>query len=76
MALRDVIYRNGLIQKDIAEAIGVTPETLSRWSKGHVTPGGTNLGLLLDHLRRFEPGITIKDILPAAVNLVAPSERV
>lgn len=71
MALKDIIARNNLVQKDMAEAIGVTQETLSRWSQGHVTPGGTNLGRLLEHLRRFEPGITVADVLPdPAVDMV------
>ena len=63
MVLRDVISRNGLMQRDIAAAVGVAPETFSRWVSGRVTPGGENLVRLLDFLRKVEPGLQAEDIL-------------
>ena len=62
--LRDVIRRNGLKQREIAEAVGVAAETFSRWVAGRITPGGENLVRLLDFLRRHEPSLQADDLLP------------
>jgi transcriptional regulator with XRE-family HTH domain len=63
MKLKAVIRRNRQSQKDVAAAIGVTEETLSRWSRGHIQPTSENLIALLAHLRTFEPTLEADDLL-------------
>lgn len=64
--LRAVIERNRLKGREIAEAIGVAPETLSRWVQGHVAPTSDNLLRLLSHLRQYEPGLQVEDLVEAS----------
>lgn len=52
MALAEIIDRNSLKSKDIADAVGVAPETLSRWTQGHMVPSGENVGRLLSYLSK------------------------
>lgn len=66
MALIDVIRRNNLNQREMADSLGVAQETLSRWVQGHKRPTGTNLVLLLGHLRKYEPNLQAEDLLEVA----------
>ena len=66
MALKDVLQRNRLQQKAVAEALGVSRQTVCFWVSGQVTPGGENLSRLLDYLRQFEPSLELSDLLRAA----------
>jgi transcriptional regulator with XRE-family HTH domain len=52
VALAEIIDRNNLKGKDIADAVGVAPETLSRWTQGHMVPSGENVGRLLSYLSK------------------------
>lgn len=61
--LGDVIRRHGLVKRRVADAVGVTPETVSRWVHGHTTPRGAELVKLLDHLRQYEPGLEASDLM-------------
>ena len=73
MKLKAVIRRNRQSQKDVAAAIGVTEETLSRWSRGHIQPTSENLVALRAHLRTFEPTLEASDLLEPA-STEAPSD--
>lgn len=66
MALGEVLDRNRLKQKQIAEAIGVSEETVSRWVNGHVRPSGDNLVRLAAYLRRYQPDVREADLLAPA----------
>ena len=70
MSLKTIIRRNKLVQNEIAEAVGIAPETLSRWVSGTVTPSGGNLVRLANHLRQFEPALTEADLLSQDLELV------
>lgn len=63
MALKDVIQRNGLNQRELAESLGVAPETLSRWVQNHKRPTGENLVRLLAHLRQYEQDLQAEDLI-------------
>lgn len=63
MALKEVMDRNNVRGKDLAAAVGVAPETVSRWRAGLLAIGGTNLTKVLDYLRGFEPGLENADLL-------------
>jgi transcriptional regulator with XRE-family HTH domain len=36
--LRDAREGEGLSQEELAEAVGITPQTISDWEQGHTTP--------------------------------------
>jgi transcriptional regulator with XRE-family HTH domain len=63
VSLKAIIRRNKLVQNEIAEAVGIAAETLSRWVSGTVTPSGANLVRLANHLRQFEPDLAEADLL-------------
>lgn len=66
MALKEVLRRNRLQQKAVAEGLGVSRQTVCFWVSGHVVPGGENLSRLLDFLRQFEPSLEVSDLMRAA----------
>ncbi len=66
MGLKEIIKRNGLSQKDIAERLQVEQSTLSRWVQGHVAPSGPMLVRLLALLRESDPKLDAADLLPPA----------
>jgi len=66
MTLKKVMDRNGVKGRDMAEAIGVAVETVSRWRSLTLAIGGANLIRVRDYLRRFEPGIDVQDLRAAA----------
>ena len=57
IAVERICSANGLTQKEIADGIGVAPETVTRW-KTVFTPPSAELFRALEYLRRFEPGLT------------------
>jgi transcriptional regulator with XRE-family HTH domain len=63
--LEAAIRRNSVNQRQMAAAVGVSPETLSRWVRGHMRPTGDNLVRVLSYLRRFEPRLQAEDLLGA-----------
>ncbi len=69
--LGPVLARNPLTQKEIAAALGVAPETVTRWKRGDIAPGGQNLLRLLAFLRQHEPELQPEDLF-APEALVAP----
>jgi transcriptional regulator with XRE-family HTH domain len=71
--LRAVLDRNRLMQKDVADALGLSRVAVWAWVDGRSVPTGTNLLRLLEYLRGFEPTLQAEDLLPAAAPLVAPS---
>lgn len=66
MGLKEILRRNRLQQKAVAEALGVSRQTVCFWVSGQVTPGGENLSRLLEFLRQFEPSLEAADLLRAA----------
>lgn len=64
--LRAILDRNRLQQKHVAEALGVTRMTVWSWVDGRNVPTGPNLASLLAFLQRFEPSLTVADLLAAA----------
>ena len=64
MGLREILQRNRLEQKDVAEGIGVSRQTVWLWTNGLGVPGGENLARLLAYLQKFEAGLTLADLLP------------
>jgi len=73
--LRAVLDRNRLMQKDVAEALGLSRVAVWAWVDGRSVPTGANLLRLLEYLRQFEPTLQAEDLLqPAAAgSLVGPS---
>lgn len=66
--LRRIVERHrdrGLTQKGIADALGVSEQTVWAWCKGS-TPGGSNLVRLAEYLRAWEPKLQPADLLEAA----------
>ncbi len=67
MALAEIIDRNNLKGKDIADAVGVAPETFSRWAQGHMVPSGENVGRLLAYLsKRLKRRVRYEDLFEPA----------
>ncbi len=62
MALRDILDRNRLQQKDVAEGIEVSRVTVWNWVSGRATPTGTNQAKLLAFLRQYEPTLDVTDL--------------
>jgi transcriptional regulator with XRE-family HTH domain len=63
VALAEIIERNNLKGYEIAEAVGVAPETLSRWCQGRMTPSGENVGRLLHYLsKRLRRKVRYEDL--------------
>lgn len=62
--LKELFQRHGLKQKDVADALGIAEETLSRWVQGHVKPSGENLVRLYTYLRKYEPKLRIESLSP------------
>ena len=60
--LRDILSRSGLRQKDIAVALGVSPQAVWLWAEGKGMPDGSNLVRLVKVLQAHEPGITLDDL--------------
>lgn len=54
----EIRSRAGLTQEDLAEAVGVSPVTLSRWERGHAALGLARLALVADAL-----GVGLGDLL-------------
>jgi len=64
------------MQKDIAEALGLSRVAVWAWVDGRSMPSGVNLLRLLEYLRQFEPGLQAEDLLPdAASPVVGPSSE-
>lgn len=63
MGLKVVLARNRLSQRMVSEALGVSDETVSRWTNGRNDPRGRNLVKLMDFLRVYEPTIQLGDVL-------------
>lgn len=55
--LAQILKRNRLQQKDVAEAVGVSRMAVLGWFHGRTFPAGAHLVLLVAFLRRFEPGV-------------------
>ena len=55
--LRRIIQKDGRNQRELAEAAGITPVTLSRWLSGTREPRATELQQLADAL-----GVTVTDL--------------
>lgn len=60
------LKRNRLQQKEIAVAVGVSRGTVFSWVHGHKVPTWTHLVRLVEHLRKFEPGITERQLVPVS----------
>ena len=60
--LREALSRSGLKQKDIAEALGVSPQAVWLWAEGKGMPDGGNLVRLVKFLRGYEPTLTLDDL--------------
>jgi transcriptional regulator with XRE-family HTH domain len=60
--LREALGRSGLRQKDIAEALGVSPQAVWLWAEGKGMPDGGNLVRLIKFLQAHEPTITLDDL--------------
>lgn len=65
-ALPAILKRLDVTQGELAKAIGVRQETVSRWVQGHVTPAGDNLAAVLAFLQERDPAITLTDLAEAA----------
>lgn len=52
--LRNVRHNLGLTQKEIADEIGVTDNTISRWELGKVIPNRYTEAALVRQLRKFQ----------------------
>ena len=66
MGLKEILRRNRLQQKAVAEGLGVSRQTVCFWVNGRVVPTGENLSRLLEYLRQFEPSLEVSDLLRAA----------
>jgi transcriptional regulator with XRE-family HTH domain len=63
----------GITQKELAEKIGVTPQALSRWSRGSTIPKNIEvlLGTMME-LSKFKKAIPqLKDIRTTLDNLIS-----
>jgi transcriptional regulator with XRE-family HTH domain len=66
-ALPALLERVGAKQVHLADAIGVTEETVSRWVNGHANnPGGAHLLAILDFLQQRDPSITFDELIGKA----------
>lgn len=52
--LDETVKRLGIKKLDLAEAVGVRPETVSRWLAGKNDPWGAHAGRVLSFLNRPE----------------------
>jgi transcriptional regulator with XRE-family HTH domain len=59
--------RNNVKPGAMAQALGVSKETISRWRANVVIPTGENLNRALEYLRQFEPDLQAADLLPSPV---------
>lgn len=64
--LPTLLERLGVPQVELAQAIGVTEETVSRWVNGHKVPSSTNLLATLAFLQARDRKITIRDLTERA----------
>jgi len=60
--LKDAIERNSLNQRELARALGVAPETITRWKSGERVPSGSNLMRLVAYLRQHEPTLQAEEL--------------
>ena len=74
MTLREILDRNRLEQKDVAEGIGVSRQTVWLWCSGQSVPGGENLVNLLAFLQRYEPTLSLGDLLQPTAFLAVANE--
>jgi transcriptional regulator with XRE-family HTH domain len=66
LGLRETLSRSGLKQKDIADALGVSPQAVWLWAEGKGMPDGSNLVRLVRFLQTHEPGLTLDDLTNVA----------
>lgn len=69
MNLRPILDRNRLQQKDVAEGIGVSRQTVYLWVNDLAIPGGENLTNLLAFLQRYETTLSLADLLATTAGL-------
>lgn len=50
------------MRQDLARFLKVTPETVTRWCSGTVTPGARTLLRIVSYLRRHEPTLRLEDL--------------
>ena len=62
IGLAAVLGRHTVQHKDLARALSVTPETVSRWVGGQVTPGWKTIVRIISFLRRYEPDLRAEDL--------------
>lgn len=62
MGLGAALDRNAIQRQALARELRVTPETVSRWISGAITPGWLTMLLIVQFLRRFEPGLHVEDL--------------
>ncbi len=61
-ALARFLARHDLRQTTLAEAVGVSRETVNRWIRRGTLPAGANLVAVLEFARAFEPSIRTEDL--------------
>jgi len=60
--LRPLLERVGATQRDLAQAIGVREESVSRWVHGQM-PQGRHLVAIVEYLRARDQAITLGDLM-------------
>jgi transcriptional regulator with XRE-family HTH domain len=75
MALGEVLKANDIKQRDLATALDVREETVSRWVNGENLPDGPNAGRLLAFLRdRTGEDVTFEQLFGATTLPPTPSD--
>ena len=64
--LRAALKRNSLRHIDVATALGIHRETVTRWVNLDLTPGADSLMRLVEFLRRHEPTLEAADLFKGA----------
>lgn len=58
-----LLAKHQIQQKDLAQAIGVSVQSLGNWIHGRSVPSTSRLVHLLDFLRTFEPELRLEDLV-------------
>lgn len=54
MRLGDILQRGEIKQRELAEALGISRENVSRWVNGHHVPAGDTTAKILGFINRPE----------------------
>lgn len=60
--LREILKRNRLSQKRMAQALGTGESVVSRWVTGKKLPGTVSTFRILTFLRKYEPSLAADDL--------------